>query len=44
MVNMENVGTLEITEKLGQHILSIHDRNNFEAGLKSDYDVKKSKK
>ena len=44
MVNMENVGTLEITEKLGQKIISLYDRNNFENNLKYEVDPKSGKK
>lgn len=40
MINMDNVGTLELTERLGLHILSMHEKNNFELDLKPDMDHK----
>jgi len=40
MVNMQNVGILEITEKLGSHILTLHDKKGFEQSLKRGSGVK----
>lgn len=40
MINMDNVGTLELTERLGMHILSLHEKDSFERELKPENDQK----
>lgn len=40
MINMGNVGTLEITERLGKEICKLYGKNEFEKSIKDSKNKK----